>query len=248
VQRFDIPRRFRGPPGSVNGGYACGVVAAPLGDGPVEATLLRPPPLDRELSIEVVDGESRLLDGEHVVARARRCPEFEFEVPPPVDVATAVAAAERFDVDAYRSSHLFPDCFVCGPDRAEGDGLRIFAAPAGPPEMRVWPWVPPAELFGEGVLDRRLVWAVLDCPGGLAVMLADEDAAPAVLGRLTAVVHRQPALGERLVVAGWRGGRAGRKVSAGSAIWSASGELLAAGSAVWIELTADQQLAFGGVR
>jgi hypothetical protein len=247
VQRLDIPRRFRGPPGSVNGGYACGVVAAPLGDGPVESTLLRPPPLDRELSIEVTDGESRMLEGEQVVAVARPCQRFELEIPPAIDIATALAAAEAFDVDAYRSDHVFPECFVCGPDRAEGDGLRIFSAPAGPPGMRVWPWTPPAGLSADGVLGGPLVWAVLDCPGGLAVMLHD-DAVPAVLGRLTAVVHRRPVPGERHVVAGWRGGRDGRKVRAGSAIWSEAGELLAAGSAVWIELTEEQLVAFGEVR
>ena len=28
-------------------------------------------------------------------------------------------------------NHPFPTCFACGPDRAEGDGLRIFPGPVG---------------------------------------------------------------------------------------------------------------------
>jgi hypothetical protein len=77
-------------------------------------------------------------------------------------------------------------------------------------------------------------------------MLSDDDVGPAVLGRLTARMHRRPERGERLVVAGWRGDRDGRKVQAGSAIWSESGDVIAAGRATWIELTDDQRRAFGG--
>src|ERR1700721_3141208 len=39
-----IPSRFCGPPGSGNGGYVCGRIAAYL-DGQVTVTLRRPPPL-----------------------------------------------------------------------------------------------------------------------------------------------------------------------------------------------------------
>ena len=30
-----------------------------------------------------------------------------------------------------RVDHPFPRCFACGPDRDEGDGLRIFPGPVG---------------------------------------------------------------------------------------------------------------------
>jgi hypothetical protein len=39
-----VAPRFCGPPGSANGGYACGLIAAYL-DGQAEITLRRPPPL-----------------------------------------------------------------------------------------------------------------------------------------------------------------------------------------------------------
>ena len=51
-----IERRFRGPPESANGGYACGLVAGLLG-GVAEVTLRLPPPLDRELDVVRADGE-----------------------------------------------------------------------------------------------------------------------------------------------------------------------------------------------
>src|SRR4051794_26153021 len=40
--------RFNGPPGSANGGYACGAVGE-LVDGPAEVTLRSPPPLGAPL-------------------------------------------------------------------------------------------------------------------------------------------------------------------------------------------------------
>ena len=240
-----IERRFRGPPNSVNGGYACGVAAAALGDGTVEVTLHAPPPLERPLSIVVDGDEARILDDDATMAVARRS-SSAIELPPPVAYATAREAAETFDVAAYRAVHEFPECFVCGPDRAEGDGLRILSAASGEARMRIWPWTPHENLFEHGALDARLLWAALDCPGGLAGLLAGDDLPPAVLGRLTATVNRRPQLGEPLVVAGWTGDRHGRKTQAGTAIWSASGEVLAAGQATWIDLTTEQRQAFGG--
>jgi hypothetical protein len=244
TERVVIHRRFRGPPRSVNGGYACGVTAAPLGRRSIEATLLRPPPIERELSLDVDVDEVRLRDGDTLIAVARPT-DGEIDVPPAVTFPAAVAAAEAFDVGAYRSNHEFPDCFVCGPDRAEGDGLRVFSTPCDRPGLHVWPWIPTASLFDDGEIDAALVWAALDCPGGLAV-LADDALGPAVLGKLVGKVVRRPERGERLVVAGWAGDRDGRKVQAGSAVWSESGEVLAAGRATWIELTAEQRRAFGG--
>jgi hypothetical protein len=245
TNRIVIGRRFRGPPRSVNGGYACGVAAAPLGRRLIEATLLRPPPIERELSLDTDGDEARLRDGDTLVAVARPAT-VEIDVPPAVPFQAAVAAAEAFDFVGYRSNHEFPECFVCGPDRAEGDGLRIHSAPSDRPGLHVWPWIPAASLFDDGEIDAALVWAALDCPGGLAV-LADDTVGPAVLGQLVGTVARRPEPGERLVVAGWAGERSGRKIQAGTAIWSETGEVLAAGRALWIELSADQRRAFGGI-
>src|SRR5450755_4067922 len=46
-----IPSRFCGPPGSGNGGYVCGRIAAYV-DGPVTVTLRRPPPLATPMAVE----------------------------------------------------------------------------------------------------------------------------------------------------------------------------------------------------
>lgn len=51
-----IPARFCGPPGTGNGGYVCGRIAAYV-DGPVTVTLRRPPPLATPMTVER-DGDS----------------------------------------------------------------------------------------------------------------------------------------------------------------------------------------------
>jgi hypothetical protein len=50
METMTIPRRFRGPPNSGNGGYVCGMLARHIA-GAAEVTLRAPPPLETELSV-----------------------------------------------------------------------------------------------------------------------------------------------------------------------------------------------------
>lgn len=234
-----------GPPNSANGGYACGVTAGELDPGCVEVTLAAPPPLDRDLSLVVVDGEARLSDGATEIAVARPADPDFFAVPDPVSNEEAVAASRGFDVDEYRRTHAYPTCFTCGPDREPGEGLRIFPAPTERDGLCAWPWTVPEVVFDDGVMDPAIIWAALDCPSGLSWFGPASDVGPIVLGRMRALVHRTAAPGEQLVVAGWTGERRGRKLGAGSAVWSTNGETLAVARSTWIELTEDQRAAFG---
>jgi hypothetical protein len=212
-----IDPRFNGPPGSANGGYTCGVLAGLLG-GPAEVTLRRPPPLDRPLDVDRADGALRLLDGEALPADVDLVP------PAPVDVEAAARAAARYP---GFERHAFPTCFVCGPARAEGDGLRIFAGPVDRGDVFAAPWTAPPDVALE------LVWAALDCPGAIAVGFPDRG--ETVLGRLAARVERVPAPGDRCVVVSWPLGEEGRKLYAGTALFSEAGDSLALARATWIE-------------
>jgi hypothetical protein len=82
-----IPARFNGPPGSANGGYTCGLLAAFLG-GEAEVTLRVPPPLERELDVVETDGRVELRDGETLVAEAEPV-SLDIDVPAPVSLADA---------------------------------------------------------------------------------------------------------------------------------------------------------------
>lgn len=246
-RRVTIIDRFRGPPRSGNGGYACGIVAHEVPGDAAEVTLRRPPPLGRPLTV-VHDGETvRLEDDGEVVAEGRPT-RLDLEPQALVPLARVVDAAARFDEDAYRAAHAFPECFTCGPDRDHGDGLRLFPAPVEPGVV-AWPWEPTVAIVGrDGLVPDEILWAALDCPSGLA-WIGDDPDAPAVLGRMTAGVQRRPLVGERLVVMGWRIAREGRRLLAGSAVYRADGEeVLATNRAVWVLLDERQRAAFATAR
>ncbi len=227
-QDIVIDRRFRGPPDSANGGYACGVVGEQI-EGVATATLRRPPPLNVPLSLVTDDQTTRLFDGADLVGEAVEGT-LDLVVPASPDLATAAAASAGYT--GFRS-HPFPTCFVCGPEREAGDGLRIFPGAIDGSSIVAAPWTPDSTLAdADGTVQRRHVWAALDCPSYFGLT----SRPMALLGRLTARIDRVPEVGEPLVAIGWSLGVEGRKHFAGSALCDADGNDLAAGLATWIEI------------
>src|SRR4051812_28152670 len=127
MTQVTIPARFNGPPGTANGGYTCGLVAAAIGPSAC-VRLLHPPPLDTTLERHCdADGVLRLRAGETTIAEGRAArPAVESPVAPG---PAAAARAARGYAGRAPERHPFPTCFVCGPLRA--DGLRVFPGPAG---------------------------------------------------------------------------------------------------------------------
>ena len=233
-EQVTIDRRFRGPPESGNGGYVCGVVAGLVG-GTAEVTLRRPPPLDRPLQVaRLDDGGVALRDGETVIAEGAPAP-VEIEAPEPVSFTEAEEARRSYL--GFRR-HIFPTCLVCGPQRTEGDGLRIFPGPIPGRDILAAPWTPDPSLAGEDSTVRpEFVWAALDCPSGWAVFGDPSQSRPAVLGRLAARLIAPIQPNDRCVVIGWPLGEDGRKLYSGTALFSHDGALRAVARATWVRLT-----------
>jgi hypothetical protein len=152
-------------------------------------------------------------------------------VPRAPDYLAAMEASRR-----YRGfdDHGFPGCFVCGPGRARGDGLRIFAgACSDDAAMVAAPWVPDAALgHSDGKVRPEFMWAALDCPGYFA---ARSDNAMMLLGEFTAHVDRRVHVDEPCVIIGWRIASSGRKHQVGTALFDEDGELCARARATWVE-------------
>ncbi len=167
-----IARRFRGPDESGNGGYTCGLLAEEI-DGPAEVMLRVPPPLERPLTRRPgAEGGAELLDDGTVVAGARPTT-LGGSVPDPVSVEEAEQASRRY---AWIDEHPYPGCFVCGPERESGDGLRIFPGPVDGRELHACPWTPATELGdADGAVraepSRHVGSADLDDPDHEAVEL-----------------------------------------------------------------------------
>lgn len=225
-----IAERFRGPTRSGNGGYTAGVLAARLG-WPADVTLRRPPPLARPLRVRRrADGAAELLDGEVLIAEAISA-SVEAEPGPAVSLAAAGIASGRY---VGFARHPFPECFVCGPHRHEGDGLRIFPGPLAAVEGVAAPWVPDPGLAGpNGHVRPEFVWAALDCPGAFASGFPET---PMVLGRLAAEIRSPLMPGVPYVIVGWPNGVEGRKHRTTTALLSIDGELLATAYATWLSI------------
>jgi hypothetical protein len=225
-----IARRFCGPPDTGNGGYSAGLVAQSL-SGAVEVTLRKPPPLARELTLHHHGDRAELLADAELVAEARQSA-LELVVPSAPTFEQAVELSKRY---VGYEQHHFPTCFVCGPARAVGDGLRIFPASNALGEPCAAPWLPPNDLTnGSGHVRHEVMWAALDCVGYFGV--AAPDYPVALLGRITAEVIGHVRAGERCVVLGWSLGREGRKLQAGTAVFGGDGELKARARQTWITL------------
>ncbi|MEA2422157.1 MAG: hypothetical protein QOF55_1256 [Thermoleophilaceae bacterium] len=236
-ERLVIDPRFNGPPGSGNGGYTCGRLARFV-DGTAEVTLRLPPPIGRPLDVDRGDdGGAILRDGDAVVAEARPT-ELAAEAPAPVDLTEAARAAEDSPfLDA--AMHPFPTCFVCGPERTPGDGLRIFAGPVAERDVFAAAWTPDPSLAGDdGALPPELIWAALDCPTSVPVANdpGDGEFRPIVLARLAVRILAPVHAGRPHTIVSWPVALDGRKRHAGAALHTEAGNLAAVARALWIEL------------
>ena len=223
-----VPAVFSGPPTSGNGGWCAGALAGLTGGSAlgrtVEVTLRLPPPLETRLPVVEEDGTWRALDDEDRVVLEARLVEDDLVASEPVAVEGARTGEASY---AGFRAHPFPTCFSCGPERGEGDGLRIFPGPVpGRPDVVAATWTPHASTL-------EIAWAALDCAGAWCT---DMEERPRVLGRMTARIDRLPQVGALHVVTGEAGGTEGRKHHATTTLRDTSGALLGVARQVWIEV------------
>ncbi len=237
MSELTIADRFCGPPDSANGGYVAGLLAAQVPGHAARVRLLRPPPLQRSLLLapsETPDtrGRIELIDpgsADRAVVAWVEPTSLDLRTPAQVDYAAALEASRHFP---GHTAHPFPGCFVCGTQRARGDGLRIFAGPLS--DMRAAaPWIPDAALDdGHGKVRAEFMWAALDCPGYFAV---ERRGRVLLLGEIAARIDRQVHVEEACTILAWRISVVGRRHEVGTAILDDDGELAAVAQAWWIE-------------
>ncbi len=232
-ESFVISSRFCGPPKSANGGYVCGRLAA-LIEGAASVRLKAPPPLETELRIEKSESLTQLLHGTSVIAEAKAT---NLDMPPPRAPSFGEAEEAAKSCPGF-TRHAFPRCFVCGPQRTSGDGLRIFPGPLESRSLVAAPWVPDESLTsGTSGVRPEFIWASLDCTSAFAVRPYPEGKA-IVLGELCTRIDGILVPNEKCVVIGWLLRIDGRKRFSGSAVFSGLGHPVAVGRATWIEVPA----------
>ena len=223
---------FNGPPASGNGGYAAGVLSRHF-DAPHTVRISAPIPLDTPLSVSRQAGRLDVRDGDTLILAARPGAVTLAPPAPPSPEAARKAAANPTSFGAGGPS----TCFVCGRNRAEGDGLHIHCGRLGETSAASV-WRPHANFCdAEGVVRPEFLWAALDCPGGFALPLTDTSY---LLGEMTAALHKPVRAGDEIIVHAWHAWSDGRKHFAGAALHAADGTLLAQADTLWIELTPEQ--------
>ncbi len=239
-----IPQRYCGPPMSGNGGYVCGTCAAfahaasETRSGPFsfEARYRIPVPVDCNVSliqdqdrfsIQSSDARSLFVEGKFAAESAAKPPLL-------VSLETARYAASS---SLEAKEHPFPDCYVCGPARKPGDGLRILPGPV--PDHNavaagVWTVYPDAR-GADGKLMIPVVWAALDCPGYFAYHFSRAGSVDlAVLARMKCTIFQTETSAENLVVVGWLKRKKGPLIEVGTALLDGS-MILAAADAAWMQ-------------
>jgi len=218
-------------------------------DRHAEITLLAPPPLGQRLDIVAGKHGAELRNEDATLATTRRVP---IDVPeiPSVSFREAQEAVRRSPYDEGR--HPLPTCFVSGPARVDGDGLRIIPRHLPPrPDRRLGtlaaPWTPHSNLASEdGAVAHEFIWAALDCPtvfaGAGAQHLGMNGTEAILLGRMGARIKRRPYPGDQCIIVAWPTGRNGRKLFATSALMSSDGEFLAVAQATWLLVERQVQL------
>ena len=227
-----IPRRFAGRPAIGHGGYVAGLFTD-LIPGAVQVTLRRPAPLDIDLEIvEVGDGRFELRHGDDLIAEAEPATlAIDPPLPPSID---EVRAAEPLSPARYNGTGVHPTCFGCALGREPGDALRVAAAPVGDQVAAVW-HPGPAWAEADGTVRPHWVLAALDCPGAFAFIVTEQPAG--LLGRIVFEQFAPVDADTEHLVTGWRIGVDGRKLLAGTALFSPAGERLAAARATWFPWT-----------
>ena len=141
-------------------------------------------------------------------------------------------------------------CFVCGPDRAPGDGLRLFPGPLVRQHANgvfAVPWTPdPSLVAADGRVAPEFVWSAMDCPTAYVCMYDRETRSRngllLLLGTLSARIEGRPRPGERCVVTSWQTGSEGRRLIAEAALFREEENLLAVGRTLWVVVDRQVQL------
>ena len=230
-----VAKRFCGPPENGNGGYTCGLVAHTLTGAAVECTIRKPIPIERALRIDVDGNRARLLDGDELVIEGVAT-DIDLPLPAPTRFAEAQEAVKRSP--AYQN-HPFPTCFVCGPERREHDGLRVFPGPVQAQEgfanLFAAPWIPAPEFADEtGHVRSEFIWAAADCPTGFAAGFPYQG--KLVTGRLAVKILADVRAEDQCVLMSWSLGTDGRKCHAGAALFDSAGNARAVAKATWIRV------------
>ncbi len=235
VTQITIDSRYCGPPGSGNGGYVCGRIAQYLGNS-AQVRLHAPVPLNKSMKLlRQENGNLHLMDEDQLIATGQT-DNVEISLIPKISFEQAENSAKHCRGLHF---HPFPECFVCGPDREQGDGLRIFPGPVdqevSEKPLVAAPWIPHVSLADDNAkVLPEFIWAALDCTGSFAIDFSADKVL--VLGQFSVNLSQSINADEKCVVWGRLNRVEGRKHYCSTAILNGNQKLCGKGEAIWIAI------------
>ncbi len=230
-QSVFIASRFNGPPNCGNGGYVGGVIAQNL-KGPVEVSLKAPTPLERTLLLNTEGDTATLLDGDKVIGVGVALERDLDAKALPVNMMLADSPLDGPEMEG--KFQPFSNCFVCGAERSQGDGLCLESrCLEGHTGVVAAEWILDPSFAGEdGFIDPVYVWAALDCPGYFSCAAGEA----ALLAKYTVDIIAPIKAEGKAIVLGWdkTEDRTGRKRLCGTALYRPDGTLIAKAEGLWI--------------
>ena len=191
-----IPARFNGPPGECQRRLHVRRARVPLGADVSQVSLRYAATARAPAAVTRGDGRVELARRRHARGRGRalgapagRARRRSTPTPP--------RPPRRPGARRGRPRTRSPTCVVCGPERAQGDGYRIFPGP-WPAATASSPPVDPGRVAGRRRRHVRpeCLWGALDCPTSAPVANFGQGP-PVVLARLTARLGCAVRVGER---------------------------------------------------
>lgn len=204
-------------------------------EGPATVRLNVPPPLDTPLAVVDRGDHLAAVAGDTVVMEAGPA-SGGFGSAPFVSFEEAAASVSAYPGWTY---HGATECFVCGPDRHDESGLRLFPGPVSADQLVAAAWVPDLAAGDDnGMVPDEVIWAVIDCPGAWAAVAYDPEGMPyfPTLGTITASLDEPVRVGERLVVVARYRSTEGRKLNTDVVLFGAGGAVKARSRHIEIKL------------
>lgn len=230
-----VPKQFRGPPTTANGGYICGLLASavsPRGSAMLRAGVLVGEP---HTLTHNDDGGAVLTNAEgQPVATAKPAGEADIPEPP---VAPSLEDARRYAAASpFATRSLHRGCFSCCVEREAGEGLGVFVGQVegAEPGVCAGTWTPHANFAAaDGTIPDEITWGALDCSGSMAWWI--KTGTPVgLLGTMAGEVLEKPRAGEDYVVVAWAREAEGRKHFAGVALLDRDGKVMVRTGQIWI--------------
>lgn len=228
-----LPAAWCGPDGIGQGGVTAGLVASGLWDGPVEARLHAPAPLDTEMVVfRDDDGARTLVAGDRTIATVRRVAAVDGTPPAALDLDAA-----RSVTGALSHRNVFGRCLICGHER--DDSLRVWPGPRpdGVPGVAAAFDVRDAQFLGpdDGTLAPPFVFGALDCTSGFAVLHDSADGV-VITGTMQVQLHGPVPADEPVIATAQVAGRGRRTWRVDAAVRGPDGALFARAHVVWVEI------------